>query len=160
MTVADFNRPSETTVQMTQCSRDTQTTKGTRRYGEPAEEWAIHDYEGFGDLRLSEMDSLDYVPRIASGIENHGLAFAAWVSEVNCDPEQMEQFEERFQGEWESVEAYAENLLDELSAQRVIDEAPEWLQPYLKLDVAGFARDLEAGGDITTAETPEGKTWV
>ena len=130
----------------------------TRRYGEPAEEWAIHDYEGFGDLRLSEMDSLDYVPRIASGIENHGLAFAAWVSEVNCDPEQMEQFEERFQGEWESVEAYAENLLDELSAQRVIDEAPEWLQPYLKLDVAGFARDLEAGGDITTAETPEGKT--
>ena len=50
--------------------------------------------------------------------------------------------------------------LDEMSAQRVIDEAPEWLQPYLKLDVAGFARDLDAGGDITTAETDDGRVWV
>lgn len=136
------------------------TSPTTARWGEPAEEWAIHDYEGFGDLRLSEMDSLDYVARIAGGIEKHGLAFAAWASEVNSDSEQMEQFEERFQGEWESVEAYAENLLDEMSAQRVIDEAPEWLQPYLKLDVAGFARDLDAGGDITTAETDDGRVWV
>lgn len=115
----------------------------TARYGEPAEEWAIHDYDGFGELRLSELESLDYISRIASGIEQHGLAFAAWASEVNSDLEQMEQFEERFQGEWESVEAYAENLLDEIGAQRLIDDAPDWLQSYLKLDVAGFARDLD-----------------
>ena len=106
------------------------------------------------------MESLEYVAGIAGGIEKHGLAFAAWASEVNSDPEQRAQFEERFQGEWESVEAYAENLLDEMSAQKVIDDAPEWLRPYLKLDVAGFSRDLEAGGDIATAETDEGRVWV
>ena len=129
-------------------------------YGDLAEEWAIHDHDGFGELRLSELESLEYVAGIAGGIEKHGLAFAAWASEVNSDPEQRAQFEERFQGEWESVEAYAENLLDEMSAQKVIDDAPEWLRPYLKLDVAGFSRDLEAGGDIATAETDEGRVWV
>jgi len=132
----------------------------TRRSGEPAEEWAIHDYEGFGDLRLSELDSLDYIARLADGIGKHGLAFAAWTSEVNSDREQMDQFQERFQGEWESPEAYAENMLDELDAQRYLNDAPGWLQPYLKIDEAGFARDLELGGDIITAETPEGGVWV
>jgi antirestriction protein len=130
------------------------------RYGDPAEEWAIHDYEGFGELQLSEVDSIEYIARIASGIERHGLAFAAWASEINSDPEQLDQFEERFQGEWESVEAYAENLLEEMGAPKVIDEAPEWLQPYLDLNVASFARDLEAGGDITTAATDDGHVWV
>lgn len=32
-------------------------------------------------------------------------------------------------GEWESIEAYAEYLLDELGARRVIDDSPEWLKP-------------------------------
>jgi antirestriction protein len=31
----------------------------TRRTGEPAEEWAIHDYEGFGDRRLDPHESLE-----------------------------------------------------------------------------------------------------
>jgi antirestriction protein len=131
-----------------------------RRYGEPAEEWAIHDYEGFGSLRLSEVGSLEYIARLADGIGKHGQAFAAWAAEVNSDPEQMGQFEERFQGEWESVESYAENLLDDMGAQKIIDDAPDWLQAYLDIDVAGFARDLAAGGDITTAETDEGRVWV
>lgn len=43
-----------------------------------AEEYAIHDYDGFGDARLDEYDSLELVCRIARGITAHGLAFAAW----------------------------------------------------------------------------------
>ena len=51
-------------------------------------------------------------------------------------------------------------MLDELDAQRYVNDAPAWLQPYLKIDEAGFARDLEIGGDIMTAQTPDGGVWV
>lgn len=133
----------------------------TARYGDIAEEWAIHDHEGFGELRLDENEALGTVAMIAAGINKHGLAFAAWVDHVGeRNTESIEQFEDRYQGKWESVEAYAGHLLDELDAESVISDAPEWLQPYLKLDIAGFARDLEIGGDIITAETPEGVVWV
>jgi len=37
-----------------------------------AEEWAIHDYEGFGELRLSEWESFERVASIAAGIAEHG----------------------------------------------------------------------------------------
>ena len=125
------------------------TSPTTARYGEPAEEWAIHDYEDFGNIRVDENQSLATIAKWAEGIERHGKAFAAWVASVGEQSDDLiEQFEDHYQGEWESVEAYAEYLLDELGAQRVIDEAPEWLQPYLKLDVEGFARDLEIGGDV------------
>ena len=122
----------------------------TARYGEPAEEWAIHDYDDFGDIRVDEYQSLAPIAKWAEGIKRYGEAFAAWVAHVGEQSgDLIEQFEDRYQGEWESIEAYAECLLDELGAQRVIDEAPKWLQPYLKLDVEGFARDLEVGSDIT-----------
>src|SRR5690606_14427673 len=44
-----------------------------------AEEWAIHDYEGFEGIRLGEWESFENVSAIARGIENHGEAFAAFV---------------------------------------------------------------------------------
>lgn len=130
------------------------------RYGEVAEEWAIHDYEGFGELRLAEYDSLTHVAKITAGIAQHGLAFTAWADHVNSDEELLDQFDERYQGEWESVVAYAEDLLDQLDAERVVTEAPEWLRPYLSIDAAGFARDLELNGDIHTLEQPDGRVWV
>lgn len=37
-----------------------------------AEEFAIHDYEGFGDLRISEYASLQNVASYADFISEHG----------------------------------------------------------------------------------------
>jgi antirestriction protein len=133
------------------------------QYSDIAEEWAIHDYEGFGELRLGEYESLRKVAKIASGIEKHGLAFSAWISHVGeRSDELIDQFEDRFQGRWESRQAYAEYMLGELGAGRVVDEAPEWLRGYLSLDVAGFAHDLELGGDIEVvdASDDDGGVWV
>jgi antirestriction protein len=132
----------------------------TARYGQPAEEWAIHDYDDFGDIHVDEHHSLATIAGWAKGIKRHGEAFAAWVAHVGEQSDDLiEQFEERYQGEWESTEAYAEYLLDELGAQRVIDEAPEWLQPYLKLDAEGFARDLELSGDVVACDATSG-IWI
>ncbi len=42
-----------------------------------AEEWAIHDYEGFGDLGLSEWQDIDKVAEVAFLIGEHGPVFAS-----------------------------------------------------------------------------------
>lgn len=116
-----------------------------------AEEWAIHDYEGFGRMHLSEYESLETISAVGLGIVEHGPAFAAWADlQYPLDPTALVDFEAAFRGTWESVEAYAEDLLEDLGATIALEHIPEWLQPYVRLDVAAYARDLELGGDIST----------
>ena len=47
-----------------------------RREAGGAEEWAIHDYEGFGPVRLGEYEDLATISMIGQGIAEHGPAFA------------------------------------------------------------------------------------
>ena len=56
------------------------------------------------------------------------------------------------------MEAYAEYLLDEREAYGVIEEAPEWLQPYLSIEVEEYARDLEA--ELFITEAAGGGVWM
>ena len=119
-----------------------------------AEEWAIHDYEGFGPLRLEEYESLETVSGIALGLAEHGPAFAHWAALIDTnDREALGRFGDAYLGHWDSLTAYAEELLDDLGVYRQIEEAlPEHLQPYVMIDVEGMARDMELGGQITTSE--------
>lgn len=125
-----------------------------------AEDWAIHDYEGFGDLRLDESESLAFVGEMAHGIVEHGPAFAAWAAHVDSDEAERGRFEDAYLGEWDSVADYAEELLDDLGATEFIEQAPEWLRGYLDLDVDAFIRDLWASGEIIVASTPRGRVWL
>lgn len=76
-----------------------------------AEEWAIHDYEGFGGIRLSEYESFDRVAALAAGIAEHGDAFAAWIAgDSGRDPD---KFEDAYQGEYSSREDYAESYYED-----------------------------------------------
>jgi antirestriction protein len=127
-----------------------------------AEEYGIFDYDGFGSevtSLLGEYPSLKTVSKIAQGIQAHGQAYAVWAAYVGPDnAEQLDHFEDHYLGEWESIEAYADDLLQETEAYRVIEEAPESLQPYLKVDVEGYARDLSF--DLHVVEKPDGGVWV
>jgi antirestriction protein len=125
-----------------------------------AEEFAIHDYENFGALRLSEYESLEVVSAIAKGLADHGPAFAAWADHVGHEPALLDGFSEAYRGEWRSVSEYADELLDDLGAQDVLTIVPDWLQPYVKLDVDGFARDLELSGDVWTAPTATDDVFI
>lgn len=118
-----------------------------------AEEWAIHDYEGFGPLRLSEYESLDTIARIAGGIADHGPAFAHWAAIAGTATEELDRFDDAYLGHAESIEAYAEALVDDLGYADLIERAiPELLQPYVRFDIEAFAHDLELSGDVTTSE--------
>ena len=118
-----------------------------------AEEWAIHDYEAFGGLSLSEFEDIERVAELGQWIDEHGRAFAAYAGHVGVDFATAEGFEEAYAGEWESEEAYGEELFDELYAH----EIPENLRCYI--DYEAFARDLFIN-DNYSVDCPDGGVYV
>lgn len=128
-----------------------------QRYGQPAEEWAIHDYENWGQIRLGEYEPLETIATLAAGIARHGEAYAAWVSLVDdhqSDELSEGRFEECFIGRWVSLEEYGEDTLREIF-ELDIDElpgVPEALRSYVSIDVDGWTRDLRLNGEIQTVE--------
>ncbi len=126
-----------------------------------AEEWAIHDYEGFGALRLDEFESLTDVAKIAKGIGEHGPAFAAWAAHVGTDSEALDEFEDAYMGEWESAVAFAEEMLDDMGhIEEIMRNVPEHLAAYVQIDYEGFVSDLVRNGELATLEKPDGGIYV
>ncbi len=122
-----------------------------------AEEWAIHDQMGFGNVLVDEHASLEWVHDVAEGIALHNGAYAAWVATRDRnDSIATDQFMCDYLGQWSSVEDYAEQLLDDMGANTIVDQAPTWLQCYVTVDAAAFARDLVLGGDVISVASPEG----
>lgn len=121
------------------------------------EEWAIHDYENFGTLRLSEYESIERVAAIAEHIKEKGPAFAAWLDYTGLDQEDWHYFDDAYLGEYDSLDAYAEQVIDDLGYERILDDAlPETIRAYVKINVRAMARDLEASGDVFTVESESG----
>lgn len=126
-----------------------------------AEEWGIFDYENFGGVPIHEYDPIEAVSALALGIRQHGLAFAGWAGIHEDNSRANETFEDAFLGHWDSLEDFAANMLDDCGLQDVIDQhVPEGMRHYVQIDVEGFARDLEMGGDIVVADAPDGGIWI
>ena len=123
-----------------------------------ADECAVHDYEGFGPIRISEYESLDRLTDLAQRIEKYGPAFAAWVH--HCEPEDLGDFAESYAGDWNSRTDYVEDLVDHLGITDLIDaHLTGPLQNYVRVDIEALARDLELAGEITVVEHEHG-VWI
>jgi antirestriction protein len=128
-----------------------------------AEEWAIHDFEQFGGLQLSEWESIERVSAIALGIAEHGTAFAHWAT--RCTEEssddflaELARFPESFLGRWDNAESFGQSVADDLGLDDQLDAAmPTSLRPYVSIDYGMFGRDLLM--DMWTANDGEG-LWV
>ena len=121
-----------------------------------AEEWAIHDYEGFGELRLSEWESFERVSAIAAGIAEHGDAFAAWLSyDTSQDPADTGRFEEMYRGEWDSLRYYADQFADDMGLYAMAEQANS---PYVVVDLEMLERDLDI--ELCTAASDHGTVYV
>jgi antirestriction protein len=117
-----------------------------------AEEWAIHDYEGFGDLRLGEFEDIENVSRVAKLIEEHGLLVAAIVSHfggLRYLDEAERALEESYQGTFRSLAEWAESYAEDTG----IDCGEPW-RNYI--DFERWGDDAEMGGDIFTIDVPDG----
>ena len=131
------------------------------RRGKAPEEWGIFDYEDFGNLHLGEYEPIEDVARLAAGIVEHGPAFAAWAETRGREHAIIEDFSEAYCGRFDSAADYAEQLVDDLEGDELLEQAlPEWLQPYVEIDYDSLARDMELGGDILTAPAEDGGVYI
>ncbi len=119
-----------------------------------AEEYAIHDYENFGPLKLGEYESIETVSLLAQGITEHGVAYAHWAALVeDSSPEALGRFEDAYRGHFDSLVDYAAQLFDDFGYNDLIETiVPEHLRSYIRVDIEAFARDLELSGSISTSE--------
>ncbi|WP_285728211.1 antirestriction protein ArdA [Psychromicrobium xiongbiense] len=119
-----------------------------------AEEWAIHDYDNFGPLRLGEHADIDYVASVAEHIQAHGAPFAAWLDFTGFEQDKWHYFTDAYLGEYENLNTYITQLIEDLGYDELLNQhLPKSMRAYLAIDKELMARDLEAGGDIFTIET-------
>lgn len=86
-------------------------------FGDP-EEFAIHDYDGFGSLssRLGEYPDWENVAKIGALIEEHGEAFLAFVNTVEVDLDEVDEdvFHQHYRNVHDSEESYCMEVCKEL----------------------------------------------
>lgn len=119
-----------------------------------AEEWAIHDYEGFGAFNLHEYERLETIARVAGGLATHGSAFAHWIHEVGSDAEDaIDTYTDHYRGTYNSLADMAEQFLDDMgfNPETIV---PDWISPYLIVDLEGLGRAMTA--DLVTATDNDG----
>lgn len=126
----------------------------TKLYGEIAEEWAIHDFEGFGSYRVEEWSDLKEVCNMANLLENEEngeliLEIVAHLGSGTSIEDAKEFLENNYQGTHKDVGEYAEYITEECGTA-----IPKHLQYYIDWDKMG--RDMELSGDIFTIELDDG----
>ena len=112
---------------------------------EVAEEYAIHDYEGFGGYRVSEYEGIEQIHEIACLIGEYpdvGGELLDYYSDVD---EARKAMEENYCGCHKSVADYAQDLTEQTG------DIPKHLECYIDYSRMGY--DMEVGGDIFTIET-------
>jgi antirestriction protein len=110
-------------------------------YGEVAEEWAIHCYEGFHGIEIGEYESISRVAQLAQELEEHGEPYAAYLGYFSDGT--VEDFEDKYRGCFENREDFAYNLYDEMGTIQELEKAG--LSSHY-IDFAAIARDLFIDG--------------
>ena len=110
---------------------------------EMAEEWAIHDYEGFAGAELGEYSSFASVVELAEYITERGDLGAEVLNYYGGNIEDATARFEEYAGEYDSLADYAEELTEQTGL-----EIPESLAPYI--DYKAMAHDYEQSGDFLT----------
>lgn len=117
-----------------------------KKYGELAEEYAIHDFEGFPECLCEEYQDFDTLLNFIAKYEEHGEAWVAYLEYYGEQWATQEDFEDRFAGEYESEEDYAEQYVEDTG---MLSEVPDQLKYYF--DMEKFARDMFIN-DVTGVE--------
>jgi antirestriction protein len=111
-----------------------------------AEEYAIHDYEGFAGYLVSEYEGIERAHEVACFIEEHGEIAGELLSHFGDSIDDAQKaIEENYCGCYASLADYAEELTEETT------QIPEHLAFYIDYEKMG--RDMELGGDVFTIET-------
>lgn len=111
-----------------------------------AEEYAIHDYEGFGGYGVSEYEGLESAHNVAVFIEEHGEIGGELLSHFGESiVDATKAIDENYSGCYKSLADYAEELTEQQG------DIPKHLEFYI--DYERMGRDMELNGDVFTIET-------
>lgn len=111
---------------------------------EAAEEYAIHDYDGFGSYQISEYETIQSVHEVANFIEEYDTLGAELLDYFSSVDEAKKMMEENYAGCYESLSDYAQELTEGSTT------IPESLAYYI--DDEKMGRDMELSGDVFTIE--------
>lgn len=109
-----------------------------------AEEYAIHDYEGFEGARIEEYSGIAEVCALAAFIEEHGALGGRLLEHFGDLESAKAAIDEDYHGAFASVAEFAQELTEETT------QIPEPLRYYI--DYERMARDLEIN-NILAIET-------
>jgi antirestriction protein len=113
-----------------------------------AEEWAIHDYEGFVGIHLSEYESLNTISAYVCFLNEYPDIGAALLSYFDNDLNEASRAgSERYHGCYDTVGDYAQDILEESHG------IPDFIACYVDYDKLG--RDMEINGEIFTLEVSD-----
>lgn len=100
-----------------------------------AEEWAIHDHEGFEGAYVAQYDSLKRITDLADFIEEHGKLGGELIGYYGDLDSARDALEDHYAGEYRSLADFAEELTEQSTS------IPENLRFYI--DYERMGRDLE-----------------
>lgn len=100
-----------------------------------AEEFAIHDHEGFPSGTIGEFSNTTELAALGAFLAEHGSAGAVALSLSDDLDSAQSMMRDGYRGEWESFKAYVEESFDETT------EIPPHLASYIDYDAV--ARDWE-----------------
>ncbi|QEI11815.1 antirestriction protein ArdA [Cellvibrio japonicus] len=112
---------------------------------EAAEEYAIHDYEGFEGYDLGEYAGIKSAHEIACFIEEYPDFGSALLGHFGNLDEARQAAEDCYCGCYTSLADYAQELTEETTT------IPESLKFYI--DYESMARDMDYSGNVFTLET-------
>ncbi|KZM68851.1 antirestriction protein ArdA [Nocardia terpenica] len=126
-----------------------------RREGAVAEEWAIHDYDGFGGFEVSAWARFDDVFDLAKTLDeleklDEAEAFTVFIQEIRGLDE--------FDGLTDAVAGFRDAYVGAMSpadyAYDVMEDALSQVDDTIRMyfDFEAYGRDLVTGGDMTYAE--------
>ena len=111
-----------------------------------AEEWAIHDYEGFEGVSLSECTSFETVCDLAAFLGEHGRLGAKLHRHFGGQLEEARAAFEDYAGQYKTAADFAEEMIRETGTQ-----IPASLEYYI--DWQALARDMALNGEILVFQT-------
>ena len=111
-----------------------------------AEEWAIHDFEGFGSVQIGDATGFDRVSELAAFIAEHGEVGEALLAYYGGDiAEAGAAIADRYMGQHASLTDYVQEVTEAATS------IPDALRSYV--DYRAMARDAEMSGDLFTLTT-------
>lgn len=96
-----------------------------------AEEYAIHDYDDFGKVKIGEYESIETVAAIAEALSEHGEVFAVAYDYHNDIGAALEDVDDYYHGHYSNAEAWAEEYWNESG---MMERVPEELRGYIDLE--------------------------